>query len=143
MIALLGLVILLAALVLGLAAVLTNMGITHQPVHPFTVLGYHVNGSTGRLFLYGIVVGMIGFLGLVMLLAGVRRSARAGRAARRELKQSRRETAAVSRDRDELLGQRDTGREGILDARLTPYGRAQAGASPTAMEDQPVADGDV
>ena len=35
---------------------------------------------------------------------------RRGRAARQSLRQSRRETAAVSQDRDNLIGQRDTAR---------------------------------
>ena len=76
----------------------------------FAVFGYHVTGSTGTLFLYGIVVGAIGVAGLCLLLAGARRTSRRGSAARRELRQSRQETAAVSRDRDDLLDQRDTAR---------------------------------
>src|SRR5581483_1301503 len=49
-------------------------------------------------------------LGLSLLLAGARRTSRRGREARRGLTQSRRETAAVSQDRDDLLGQRETAR---------------------------------
>ena len=48
--------------------------------------------------------------GLSLLLAGARRTSRRGRDARRGLAQSRRETAAVSADRDDLRGQRDTAR---------------------------------
>jgi hypothetical protein len=62
------------------------------------------------LFLYGIVTGALAMLGLSMLLAGARRTSRRGRDARRGLAQSRRETAAVSADRDDLRGQRDTAR---------------------------------
>jgi hypothetical protein len=69
-----------------------------------------VTGSTGTLFLYGIVLGAVGLLGLSLLLAGTRRSARRGRAARHGLKQSRRETAAASQERDDLIGQRDAAR---------------------------------
>jgi len=74
------------------------------------VFGYHVTGSTGTLFLYGIVVGALAMAGLSLLLAGARRTSRRGRDARRGLAQSRRETAAVSADRDDLRGQRDTAR---------------------------------
>ena len=74
------------------------------------MFGYHVTGSTGTLFLYGIVVGALGLLGLSLLLAGARRTSRRGREARRGLTQSRRETAAVSQDRDDLLDQRETAR---------------------------------
>src|SRR5580658_7346326 len=106
----LGLVVLIAAVVVGVAGVLVNRGAGHELVHPFAVFGYHVTGSSGRLFLYGIVVGAIGLAGLCLLLAGARRTARRGSTARRGLRQSRQETAAVSRDRDDLLDQRETAR---------------------------------
>ena len=109
MIVLLGLVILVAAVIAGVAGVLANGGHAHAVTH-FAVFGYHVTGSTGTLFLYGIVVGALALAGLSLLLAGARRTSRRGRDARRGLAQSRRETAAVSADRDDLRGQRDTAR---------------------------------
>jgi uncharacterized protein (DUF3084 family) len=110
MILVIGLIILVAAVVVGVAGVLTNSGGGHALTHGFAVFGYHVTGSTGTLFLYGLVVGAAGLLGLSLLLAGARRTSRRGHQARRGLKQSRRETAAVSKDRDDLAGQRDTAR---------------------------------
>ena len=110
MIIIIGLVILVAAVVAGVAGVLSNSGSGHALTHPFAVFGYHVTGSTGTLFLYGIVVGALALLGLSLLLAGARRTSRRGREARRGLSQSRRETAAVSQDRDDLLGQREAAR---------------------------------
>jgi hypothetical protein len=110
MIVIAGLVILVAAVVAGVAGVLANSGHAHALTHGFAVFGYHVTGSTGTLFLYGIVLGALGLLGLGLLLAGARRTSRRGREARRGLKQSRRETAAASADRDDLIGQRDTAR---------------------------------
>jgi hypothetical protein len=107
-IVILGLVILIAALIVAVVGVLSNSGSGHALPHDFAVLGYHVTGSTGTLFLYGIVVGAAGLLGLGLLLAGARRTSRRGRDARRGLRQSRQETAAVSQDRDNLIGQRDT-----------------------------------
>jgi hypothetical protein len=107
MIIIIGLIILVAALVVGVAGVLGNGGSAHALGH-FSVLGYHVTGSAGMLFLCGIVVGVVGLLGLSLLLAGARRTARRGRAARRGLRLSRRETAAASRERDDLIDQRDT-----------------------------------
>ena len=109
MIVILGLVVLVAALIGGVAGVLANGGHAHAMTH-FAVFGYHVTGSTGTLFLYGIVVGALALAGLSVLLAGARRTSRRGRDARRGLAQSRRETAAVSADRDDLIGQRDTAR---------------------------------
>jgi hypothetical protein len=110
MIVIFGLIILVAAVVAGVAGVLGNAGSGHALTHGFAVFGYHVTGSTGTLFLYGIVVGAIGVAGLSLLLAGARRTARRGSAARRGLRQSRRETAAVSAERDDLVGQRDAAR---------------------------------
>jgi hypothetical protein len=108
MIVILGLILLVAATIVGVAGVLGNAGSGHALTSGFSVFGYDVTGSTGTLYLYGIVVGAIGMLGLSMLLGGARRTARRGRAARTELKKSRRETAVVSRDRDDLLHQRET-----------------------------------
>jgi hypothetical protein len=110
MIIIIGLVILIAAVVTGVAGVLSNSGSGHELTHHFAVFGYHVTGSTGTLFLYGIVVGALGLLGLSLLLAGARRTSRRGRQARHGLAQSRRETAAVTQDRDDLVDQRETAR---------------------------------
>jgi hypothetical protein len=110
MIIIIGLVILIAAVVAGVAGVLSNSGSGHALTHHFAVFGYHVTGSTGTLFLYGIVVGALGLLGLSLLLAGARRTSRRGREARRGLTRSRRETAAVSQDRDDLIDQREAAR---------------------------------
>ena len=108
MILIVGLIILIAAVIVGVAGVLTNGGGAHALTSGFSVFGYHVTGSTGVLFLYGIVVGAVAVFGLSLLLAAARRSARRGRTARGRLEESRRETAAVSRDRDDLIDQRDT-----------------------------------
>jgi hypothetical protein len=110
MIIILGLLILVAAVVVGVAGVLTNHGSGHVLTHRFAVFGYHVNGSTGRLFLYGIVVGAVAVFGLSLLLTGARRTSRRGRAARQGLTQSRGETAAVRADRDDLIDQREAAR---------------------------------
>jgi hypothetical protein len=110
MIVILGLVILVAAAIVGVAGVLGNGGSAHALTDGFSVFGYHVTGSTGTLFLYGIVVGAVAMFGLSLLLAGARRTSRRSRAARRGLIQSRRETAAVRKDRDDLIDQRETAR---------------------------------
>ena len=110
MIIIIGLVILVAAVVAGVAGVLSNSGSGHALTRPFAVFGYHVTGSTGTLFLDGIIVGAVALLGLSLLLAGARRTSRRGHAARQGLRQSRRETAAVSQHRDELIEQRNSAR---------------------------------
>jgi hypothetical protein len=127
MIVIIGLVVLVAAVIAGVAGVLSNSGHAHAVGH-FAVFGYHVTGSTGTLFLYGMVVGAVALAGLSLLLAGARRTSRRGRDARRGLAQSRRETAAVSHDRDDLLGQRDTARASAGSS-LGDDGTARSGSS--------------
>jgi hypothetical protein len=111
MIVILGLILLAAAAILGVAGVLGNAGEAHVLTDGFSVFGYHVTGSTGTLFLYGIVVGAVAAFGLSMLLAGARRTSRRGSEARRGLKQSRRETTAATKARDDLIDQRATTRD--------------------------------
>jgi hypothetical protein len=110
MIVIIGLVILAAAAVVAVVGVLSNGGSGHALAHPFAVFGYHVTGSTGALFLSGIVVGAVAMAGLSLLLAGAHRTSRRGGEARRGLAQSRRETAVVTQDRDDLLAEREAAR---------------------------------
>jgi len=113
MIIIIGLVILVAAVVVGIVGVLSNDGGGHALTHPFAVFGYHVTGSAGELFLYGIVVGIVALAGLSLLLAAARSTSRRGHEARRGLLRSRRETAAITRDRDDLLSQRRADRAAV------------------------------
>ena len=106
MLVVLGLIILMLAVIVGVAGVLGNAGSEHALADGFSLFGYHVSGSTGTVFLIGIVVGVIAIIGLGLLLAGARRTSRRGRTARGELKESRRETAAISQQRDDLVDQR-------------------------------------
>ncbi len=99
MLVIVGLVVLVIAVIVGFAGVLANAGAAHPVTENFSVLGYHVTGSTGTLFLFGIVVGAVALLGLSVLLAGARR----GRNARRDLQRSQRENAFLTQDRDRLL----------------------------------------
>jgi hypothetical protein len=110
MLIVIGLILLVAALVVGVAGVLANAGSAHALTGGFAVFGYHVTGSTGTLFLFGIVIGAIAVFGLSLLLTGARRTSRRGHAARAGLKQSRQETAAAIHDRDELIDQREAAR---------------------------------
>ena len=103
MMVIVGLVVLLVAVIVGIVGVLGNAGATHPLAENFSVLGYHVTGSTGTLFLSGIVVGAVALLGLSVLLASARRSAVRGRGARRYVARSQRETAFVNRHRSQEL----------------------------------------
>ena len=67
MIVIVGLVVLLVAVIIGITGVLANAGIAHPLTENFEVLGYHVTGSTGTLFLVGIVIGALVMPGLSVL----------------------------------------------------------------------------
>lgn len=105
MIIFIGLVLLIAAVVVGVVGVLTNSGDEHAITDGFTVFGYDVTGSTGTLFLYGIVVGAVGLLGLALLFSGARRSSRKAKNARREAKEARRQATEAQHDRDRIAEQ--------------------------------------
>ena len=72
MIAILGLIVLIAAVVVGVAGVLTNSGSGHELTGGFSVFGHGMTGSTGTLFLYRIVVGAAALFGLLLVWTGVR-----------------------------------------------------------------------
>jgi hypothetical protein len=103
MLVIVGLVVLLVAVIVGFTGVLANAGPAHPLTENFSVLGYHVTGSTGTLFLFGIVVGAVAMLGLSVLLAGARRTAGRGRDTRHQLARSQRETAFLNQERDQRL----------------------------------------
>jgi hypothetical protein len=109
MIVIVGLVVLLVAVIVGFTGVLTNAGPAHPLTESFSVLGYHVTGSTGTLFLSGIVVGAVAMLGLSVLLAGARRTAGRGRDSRHQLRRSPRETAFLNQERDQRLEHQQSG----------------------------------
>ncbi|MFB6859865.1 hypothetical protein ACFCZQ_05480 [Streptomyces virginiae] len=102
MILILGLVILLAAVVVGLAGVFGNTGAGHElgAGGDFSLFGYHPTGSTGSLFLTGIIVGAVALLGLALVMIGARRSARRSARARRDRAAARREPAVSDRGAD-------------------------------------------
>ena len=75
MIVIVGLIVLVVAGIVAITGVLANAGPVHPLTGNFSVFGYHVTGSTGTLFLFGIVIGALAMLGLSVLLAGARRTA--------------------------------------------------------------------
>jgi hypothetical protein len=95
--------------IVGFTGLLTN---AHPLPENFAVFGYHVTGSTGTLFLFGIVVGAVAMLGLSVLLAGARRTAGRGRDSRHELKRSQRETAFLNQEREQRLEHQQVGAAG-------------------------------
>ncbi|GAB2677682.1 hypothetical protein [Nocardia goodfellowii] len=97
MIILIGLLVLIAAVIVGAAGVAANSGGIDASTGKFEVFDYSFTATAGEVFLAGIVVGAVGMLGLALLLAGAWRASSRSRATRRELRQSRREMAAAQR----------------------------------------------
>ncbi len=148
MIVIVGLVVLLMAVIVGFTGVLANAGPAHPLTENFSVLGYHVTGSTGTLFLFGIVVGAVATLGLSVLLAGARRTAGRGRDTRHQLARSQRETAFLNQERDQRLEhqQADTASGTGVNPQPAPtprnriplLGRFSRGRQPTGSRRTPV-----
>jgi hypothetical protein len=101
----LGLLLLTGAGLTVLVGVLANGGADHAIAGGFELFGYDLNGSTGRLFLFGALVGVVGMLGLNLLLTGLGRGVRHKVANRRERKTFRRRTETLQEERDRLAGE--------------------------------------
>jgi len=116
MIIVIGLIVLIVATILAVAGVGTNMDNSHPLSGDFAIFGQHLNSaSTGRLFLYGILVGIGVALGLSILYAAFLRRL-SSRKLKRELKDSRGETTALREDHERLTKQLDKERTDRLKA---------------------------
>ena len=102
-----GFLILLVAVGVGVSGVLSNSGSEHLLGQDFAVLGLQLSGlTTGQLFFYGIIIGVVGMLGLSLLLGAFNRRL-GSRRSRRALKGSQKESQALRTDRDRLTQQLD------------------------------------
>ncbi len=93
----LGLLVLIAAVVVGVSIAAADLDRMRAPAGDFEIFGSLFTPTVGEVFGVGILVGAAGMLGLLLLSTGVWRSARRGSEARRELRRSRREVAAARR----------------------------------------------
>jgi uncharacterized membrane protein len=93
-----GLILLVLAAIVAVIGVVTNLGSAAAMTGGFTIFGFPVGGYTGWLFLFGVVVGAIGLLGLGIMVRSLGRH----RARRREFRDTRRE-AREHRQREEKL----------------------------------------
>lgn len=76
MLVIIGLVLLIAAVIVIVAGVITNNADTNALAGDFDVLGLHISGTEGELFLYGAGAGAVAMLGLSLMAAGLRRTSR-------------------------------------------------------------------
>ena len=110
MIVIFGLVVLIVTMLLAVVGVGTNNDSAHSLTGDFALFGQHMSGlSTGRLYLYGIIVGVGIALGLNILRVAFSRG-RASKGLQRELKKSREEITALRLDQARLTQQLDESR---------------------------------
>jgi uncharacterized membrane protein len=129
MIVIIGLIALIAAAAVVVAGVVTNSGSSHALGDNFGIFGQHLNNaSTGMLFLYGAVAGIIGMLGLTLLWGAFTRRLASG-GMRRELKSTKREAEILRQDRDRLNKELEIERSKHLNA------SAPSGTDTTSVAD--------
>ena len=97
-----GLLLLAAAGVTALAGFWSNSGVAHNIPGGFDLFGYNLTGSSGRIFLYGVIVGIVGMVGLSLLLRGLRHGVQQKVETRRERKTFRHRTETLQEERDRL-----------------------------------------
>jgi len=98
--------VVLGLLVLVVAGVVTaGMVLQNTDASMASVFGQAVNGTTGGLFLAGVITGAVALLGLMLLLAGVtrRRARRAG--LKRQVREARGERESLAEENARLKGE--------------------------------------
>lgn len=99
-------IVLIGLVILAISVLLATMGFIVNTNHPFAgdfaLFGQHITGlTTGRLFLFGVIVGLVIALGLSILRGAFSRGL-ASRELQRELKKSQAETGAVRADLERI-----------------------------------------
>lgn len=97
-----GVLLLVIAGAVAANAIFTNRGSEHQVADGFSIFGYLIEGSTGRVFLYGAITGAAVLAGLYLTVVGSRRAVRSRIATRRELRHVQRDKQQLEQERDEL-----------------------------------------
>lgn len=119
MILIIGLFVFGIAALVAVLGVGTNGGSTHSVNGDFALFGQHMTGlSTGQLFLFGIIVGLVAALGL-SILRGFFVRGLASRDLQKELKRSHAETATLKADFDRLRKELEAERAQNLSQKAT------------------------
>jgi uncharacterized membrane protein len=115
MVVIIGLLALIAAVVVVVGGVIANGGSSHA-LGNFGVFGLHMNNaSTGMLFFYGAMAGVVGMLGLTLLWGAFTRRIASG-GMRRELKDTKHETEILRQERDRMNIELEIARSNHLNA---------------------------
>jgi hypothetical protein len=105
-----GLLLLAGACVVGVTGVLSNRGTGHEVTGGFDAFGRTMHGSSGQLFFWGIVVGGVAMLGLLLLLVGLRGDIRRRNVARQVAVQNRNGEHEAIPAEEHAQGPAETGR---------------------------------
>ena len=102
-------IVIIGLVILSISALLATVGTVINSSHPlggdFAIFGQHITGlTTGKLFLCGVIVGLVIALGL-SILRGVFSRRIASRELQRELKKSLAETASLRADFERVSGE--------------------------------------
>lgn len=102
-------IVIIGLVILAISVLLATLGFVVNSNHPFTgdfaILGQHITGlTTGRLFLFGIIVGLVVALGL-SILRGVFSRGIASRELQRELKKANAERDSLRADYERIIGE--------------------------------------
>ena len=92
-----GLLLLLAATGLSLAAIQANRSVFEDSAGVVGLFGYSAEATVGEVFLVGAVAGALALLGLAMIMGGFGRGTRRRLAARRELRRQDAQTREAQR----------------------------------------------
>jgi hypothetical protein len=110
---LLGLLLMLGAIALSSAVVWTNQDVFEKPAGTFTLLGYSMDLTVSQVYLAGLIIGALGFMGITMIMSGIGRRATRRAATRRQL----REQEDQLREQESQLRDMQLERERAADAR--------------------------
>ncbi|GIH04819.1 hypothetical protein Rhe02_28860 [Rhizocola hellebori] len=102
----LGLLLLLAATGLSLAAIQANRSVFDDSAGVVGLFGYSIEASVGQVFLVGAIAGAVALLGLAMIIGGFGRGARRRIAARRELRRQDAEVRDTQRREEADVAER-------------------------------------
>lgn len=102
-------IVIIGLVILAISVLLATLGFVVNSNHPFTgdfaIFGQHITGlTTGRLFLIGVIVGLVVALGL-SILRGVFSRGIASRELQRELKKANTERDSLRADYERIIGE--------------------------------------
>jgi hypothetical protein len=104
---LLGLLLMVGAVGLASAVIWANQDVFEKSAGTFTLLGYTAELTITQVFLAGLVLGALGFMGIVLTMSGAGRRARRRAVTRRQLREQESQLreqesqlAALQKERD-------------------------------------------